>query len=358
MGALVLGPMLRYVDTDSATVWVETADAATVTVTAGEPAGRGRGRSPRTATTTRWSSSPGWRRGAARRTASTSTASRSGREPGSPYPPPVIATLDPGKPLRMALRLVPGQRPPRRGGQRRVRRRRAARLRAAHGRPASGGRATSSWPDLVLFLGDQVYADETSDAMREFIASRRGLEEPPGEELKDYEEYAHLYQLAWCDPANRWLLSTLPSAMIFDDHDIRDDWNTSWTWREEMEATPWWHAADRLRAGVVLGLPAPGQPRPPPTAPRTSCGSGSSATTATRELDLTDAARRAGRRRRPRARQLPVEPRPRLRHARRGWSSSTPGPRGCCEPEHRSILDADEMALARRPAARAASTTC
>ena len=79
----------------------------------------------------------------------------------------------------------------------------------------------------MLFLGDQVYADETSDAMREFIASRRDIDEPPGEELKDFEEYAHLYQLAWTDPANRWLLSTLPSAMIFDDHDIRDDWNTS-----------------------------------------------------------------------------------------------------------------------------------
>ena len=85
----------------------------------------------------------------------------------------------------------------------------------------------SRWPDLVLFLGDQVYADETTDEMQEFIESRRSIEEPPWTELKDYEEYAHLYKLAWSDPANRWLLSTLPSAMIFDDHDIRDDWNTS-----------------------------------------------------------------------------------------------------------------------------------
>ena len=83
----------------------------------------------------------------------------------------------------------------------------------------------------MLFLGDQVYADETTEEMREFIASRRDIDEPPGTELKDYEEYAHLYALAWTDPANRWLLSTLPSAMIFDDHDIRDDWNTSLAWR-------------------------------------------------------------------------------------------------------------------------------
>lgn len=107
----------------------------------------------------------------------------------------------------------------------------------------------AEWPHLVVFLGDQVYADETSDEMREFIASRRSLEEPPWEELKDYEEYAHLYRLAWSDPLNRWLLSTLPSAMIFDDHDIRDDWNTSQDWHREMNAKPWWH--DRIVGGLA-----------------------------------------------------------------------------------------------------------
>ncbi|HEX5880666.1 MAG TPA: alkaline phosphatase D family protein, partial [Actinomycetota bacterium] len=83
------------------------------------------------------------------------------------------------------------------------------------------GDDTERWPDLVLFLGDQVYADETPEEMRAFIESRRDVDQPPGTELRDYEEYAHLYRLAWSDPANRWLLSTLPSLMIFDDHDIR-----------------------------------------------------------------------------------------------------------------------------------------
>ena len=32
------------------------------------------------------------------------------------------------------------------------------------------------WPDLFVFLGDQVYADETSDEMREFIAARRDID--------------------------------------------------------------------------------------------------------------------------------------------------------------------------------------
>lgn len=97
------------------------------------------------------------------------------------------------------------------------------------------------WPDLLLLLGDQVYADDTSPEMRDFIAARRSLDEPPGGELTDFEEYAHLYALAWGEPWLRWLLSCLPTLMIFDDHDVRDDWNTSWRWREKMEATPWWH---------------------------------------------------------------------------------------------------------------------
>jgi hypothetical protein len=45
-----------------------------------------------------------------------------------------------------------------------------------------------------VFLGDQVYADDTSPAMKEFIASRRDPAQPPWTELKDYQEYAHLYR--------------------------------------------------------------------------------------------------------------------------------------------------------------------
>jgi hypothetical protein len=28
--------------------------------------------------------------------------------------------------------------------------------------------------------------------------------------------------------------------MIFDDHDVHDDWNISWSWVDEMRRTPWW----------------------------------------------------------------------------------------------------------------------
>ena len=37
--------------------------------------------------------------------------------------------------------------------------------------------------------------------------------------------------------------------MIFDDHDIRDDWNTSQPWKQEMNAKPWWH--ERIVGGLA-----------------------------------------------------------------------------------------------------------
>jgi hypothetical protein len=89
-------------------------------------------------------------------------------------------------------------------------------------------------------LGDQIYADEVSEGALEFIRSRRDTSKPPGEEVADFEEYTRLYWDSWKDPAIRWLLSTVPSAMIFDDHDVHDDWNTSEAWVRQMRAKPWW----------------------------------------------------------------------------------------------------------------------
>ncbi|MET8154989.1 alkaline phosphatase D family protein [Sphaerisporangium sp. NPDC005289] len=92
-------------------------------------------------------------------------------------------------------------------------------------------------PSLLIFLGDQVYADEPSQEMLDYIRSRR--EDGP-DEIVDFEEYAELYRQAWSDPVVRWVLSTVPTAMIFDDHDVRDDWNTSMAWRRTMAEVPWW----------------------------------------------------------------------------------------------------------------------
>jgi hypothetical protein len=103
------------------------------------------------------------------------------------------------------------------------------------------GSDPAEWPHAVLLLGDQVYADEVSPKTLAFIRSRRDTTKPPHEGIADFEEYTQLYREAWTDAPIRWLLSTVPSAMIFDDHDVIDDWNTSLAWVEEMRATDWWN---------------------------------------------------------------------------------------------------------------------
>ena len=217
---LLLGPLVRYVDQTSASVWVKTRDRSHVTV---HIAGQ------------KW-------------TAPTFTVhghhfalvELDALEPGSisdytvdidgvqvwpqahsRFPPSRIATMEPGHKLRMAFGSC------RKSAPHDVKNTRKYGIDAMRAYALHMMSSDEKWPDLILFLGDQVYADETSDEMRAFIDARRDMKEPPGKELKDFEEYSYLYHLAWTDPTNRWLLSTLPSAMIFDDHDIRDDWNTS-----------------------------------------------------------------------------------------------------------------------------------
>jgi hypothetical protein len=97
------------------------------------------------------------------------------------------------------------------------------------------------WPDVLLMLGDQVYADEVSPATRAFIETRRNVSDPPGERVLDFEEYTRLYHESWSDPAIRWLLSTVSTMMIFDDHDVHDDWNISEAWVEKARAHHWWN---------------------------------------------------------------------------------------------------------------------
>jgi PhoD-like phosphatase len=106
----------------------------------------------------------------------------------------------------------------------------------------------SRWPDALILLGDQVYADETSAATERRIRARRDITTGAKDQVADFEEYTWLYLESWTDPDVRWLFSTIPSSMIFDDHDVRDDWNTSHEWREEMQRTTWWQ--ERIVGGL------------------------------------------------------------------------------------------------------------
>ena len=125
-------------------------------------------------------------------------------------------------------------------------------------------RDRDDWPDLLLMLGDQVYVDEGSPKVRERIRATRDVSRPPGEEVADFEEYTWLYHESWGDPLIRWLFSTVSTAMVLDDHDMADDWNISRSWKEEMNEKSWWR--ERVAGGLMtywiyqhIGNLAPGE---------------------------------------------------------------------------------------------------
>ena len=173
-------------------------------------------------------------------------------------------------------------------------------------------RPAEDWPDALLLLGDQVYADELTPQNRRRIAGRRDRHPDwPDDEIVGFDEYVGLYQDSWTDPEIRWLLSVVPTAMIFDDHDVRDDWNTSATWRAQMQEKPWWR--DRIRSAMAsywvyqhLGNLVRGRAGRRPGLPedrRARRGRVAAAGRAGRPR------RRRGRRRQGRAVQLPLGPR-------------------------------------------------
>jgi phosphodiesterase/alkaline phosphatase D-like protein len=247
---LRLGPLLRYVDEHTATVWLE-ADRPCEAQVRCEDGASGRERTWQIAghhyalvTVT------GLRPG-------TGTAYRvllDGQQvwplPGSPFPPSEIRTLPRAAaadtPLRVAFGSCRWAAPPPGGDDPAGPDALDALARRIAADPDGTGGAR---PDLLLLLGDQIYADETSAATRAWLARRRDLAEPPWDQVADYEEYTHLYYESWLDPEIRWLLSTVPSCMIFDDHDIIDDWNTSHAWRIAVRAGAWWQ--ERVVSGLA-----------------------------------------------------------------------------------------------------------
>jgi hypothetical protein len=163
-------------------------------------------------------------------------------ESGSIFPPSVIRTFDGEEPLELVLgscRISAPHEPPYTLSSEKDERglgvdalyALAMRLR---------DETVENLPHALLLLGDQIYAHKPPFDTLEFIRSRRDTKEPPGEVVANFEEYARIYRDSWSDPAIRWLLSTVPSAMIFDDHEVGDDWNISQAWVEEIRTHPWW----------------------------------------------------------------------------------------------------------------------
>ncbi|MDQ5819253.1 MAG: alkaline phosphatase D family protein, partial [Actinomycetota bacterium] len=242
MPELVLGPLLRYAGTSEATVWVETDAPCEVEVLVGGSAHRSRTfrvGEHHYALVHVTDLAPGSSRGYEVRL----DGEGKWPEPGSPFPPSVIRTRADGE----AVKLVFG----------------SCRISASHEPPYTLSREedgrgmgvdalyamamrlrdepSEALPDALVLLGDQIYAHKPPQSTLDFISSRRDKSKPPGEVVADFEEYARLYRDSWGDPAIRWLLSTVPSAMIFDDHEVSDDWNISEAWLEETRTHPWWN---------------------------------------------------------------------------------------------------------------------
>jgi hypothetical protein len=239
---VVLGPLLRRVEGDRATVWVQTDQPATVEIRAGAKA-HGAARTfcvhghhyalvvvddlPPAASTPYEVLIDGevaWPR------------------PDDRYPPPAIRTRAPGDPTRLVFgscrKATPysttGFPPDALDAY-------AVRLATDKSQPV---------PDLIVLLGDQVYADETPDKIKHWLKDRRHRHsDAPATQVIDFHEYTKLYLDSWSDPEIRWLLSTVPSAMIFDDHEIIDDWNSSAGWRAEITQQSWW--SHRIQAGLA-----------------------------------------------------------------------------------------------------------
>lgn len=140
----------------------------------------------------------------------------------------------------------------------------------------------SKRPTILCLGGDQIYADDVHDLVRQEIAvlSRR-LQADAREQLPDattmgaggrerflkryakftsddlmnhvarFSEYLALYGLMWNGrnwqqryhelehftktlPKVRRLMANVPTYMIFDDHDVTDDWNLDLKWREAV----------------------------------------------------------------------------------------------------------------------------
>ena len=250
--ALQLGPLLRHVGERDATIWLETAGACTVTVCAGAVVATDRtfqvaghhyamvvvtGLEPASSVpySIELDGRPAW------------------PPPDSPFPPSRIRTLAPDAPVRI---LFGSCREPE----------------DEHGDPANdpdvlsvyanrmASQAHEQWPDVVLMLGDQVYADDPSPAMKRLIRDRRANRPGPDRRGRRLRRIRGALR--------RGLGSTRDPLAPLDPAE-RDDVRRPRRPRrlEHVPRLADGHAgdavvggADHRRPHVLLGLPAPRQP--------------------------------------------------------------------------------------------------
>ncbi|MDM4722952.1 alkaline phosphatase D family protein [Micromonospora sp. WMMA1363] len=244
---LLVGPLLRRVVDTRATIWVETSRPAVVTVRTADGATGAAptfsaydhhyalvvvsGLTPDRATTYEV----------------LVDGERAWPEPGSPFPASVIRTRaadDRDQPVRLVFGSC------RETTQHATARRLPPDALDAYARRLAADFGPAALPDLLVLLGDQVYADKASPTVRRLLKRRRRRPKgAPADQVVSFDEYTKLYLESWRDPEIRWLFSTVPSVMIFDDHEVIDDWNTSASWRSDARAQPWW--SERIGSGLA-----------------------------------------------------------------------------------------------------------
>ncbi|HLG12932.1 MAG TPA: alkaline phosphatase D family protein [Blastocatellia bacterium] len=96
--------------------------------------------------------------------------------------------------------------------------------------------------DVLLHIGDQIYADRAFYEGLQILNDGR----PRGDKtLEDdiAELFRALYRMTWRDPATRDVLAGVSNLMIWDDHEIRDDWGSN--------ATDYDRSSDQFYVGTI-----------------------------------------------------------------------------------------------------------
>lgn len=95
---------------------------------------------------------------------------------------------------------------------------------------------------LMIMGGDQLYADEmwsTVPALKEWSKLKRNekAKRPTNKTMLQQIDrfYDELYQQRWSDPAMVDLFASIPSVMMWDDHDIFDGWGS---YPEDLQKSP------------------------------------------------------------------------------------------------------------------------
>ncbi|WP_233532502.1 alkaline phosphatase D family protein [Antrihabitans sp. YC2-6] len=241
--SLVVGPLLRYVDTTRATVWVETDRPCTVRILGQDaPTWTVHGHHYALVVI------EGLQPGSVIPYTVALDDTQVWPEPATTFPPSVMRTFRDDDEFRLAFGSCRRSAPFDEAGLKQF------------GADALVGLANKmrdapieEWPDAIFLGGDQVYADTPSEALLERIRTAHEGKPEDWDEVRDeignFEEYTWLYSESWTPEPIRWLLSTVPTCMLLDDHDLRDDWNTSQTWRDWVTKQAWW--PDRVRGAFA-----------------------------------------------------------------------------------------------------------